>query len=508
MDPKILAGWLLVLGYAGTIVVLVVRGARRNRSVSDYAVGNIAFSPVAVGLALAASTTSAATFIINPGLVAYFGLSAVFGLCVVLPISMGVSLVILTKGFRKYGGEVKALTLSQWVGQRYGSRPYAIFFAVLSLLLVTFIVMILVGLTKVISASLALDEIAVLAVLVAFSFGYMMFGGANSMVYTNTIQALIMIVVAVILLGSGWEHLAEGLGGFVDRLRAIDPALAGLYNPESPLFRDGFEVVFCTVVVGIAIVCQPHIITKSLLLEEERQVNRYLAVGIAVQVLFFLVVVAGLYARLEFPDLQLDGRTIAPDGVISTYLVTEFPWFVGVVVFLGLISAGMSTLEGLIQSLSVILTNDLVKNVHGAATGRELSDRFLFVLNRGVIAVLAGLSFGLAWWQLVDPNLSVIIFAQLGVYAYFAAAFVPVLFGTFLDEVPVTAVATATVVALVVHYGLYTTGHLYFPYYMGVTVKNPGISTALGIVAATVVGGVMWLGLTLRRNGIAVRPYR
>jgi sodium/pantothenate symporter len=493
MSPSILASWLLVAGYAATIVVLVVRGARRNESVADYAVGSIAFSPVAVGLALAASTTSAATFIINPGLVAYFGLSAVFGLCVVLPVAMGISLVVLTKGFRKYGGAVKALTLSQWVGTRFGSRGFAVFFAVLSLLLVTFIVMILVGLTKVLAASLALDEVAVLAVLVAFSFGYMMFGGANSMVYTNTVQALIMIVVAVILLGSGAEHFADGVGGLVAELRAIDPHLAGFYNTASPLFRDGFEVVFCTIVVGVAIVCQPHIITKSLLLKEERAVNRYLAAGIAVQVLFFLVVIVGIYARLEFPDLQLGGAAILPDSVVSTYLVTEFSWWVGVVVFLGLISAGMSTLEGLIQSLSIILTNDLVKNVHAAATGRELPDRFLFLLNRGVIAALAVLSFALAWWQLVDPNLSVIIFAQLGVYAYFAAAFVPVLFGTFLDDVPLRAVAAASVVALAVHYGLYYTGHLWFPYYQGVAVKNPGIATALGVVAATVVGGVLYL---------------
>jgi sodium/pantothenate symporter len=500
MTPQVLASWILVLGYAGAIVALVAFGARRNRSVADYAVGTIAFSPIAVGLALAASTTSAATFIINPGLVAYFGLSGAFGLCVVLPISVGVSLVVLTKGFRKYGGAVKALTLSQWVGQRYRSRGFAVFFAVLSLLLVTFIVMILVGLTKVIAASLALDEIAVLAVVVAFSFGYMMFGGANSMVYTNTIQAVIMIVVAVILLGSGWEHFADGFSGFVERLRAVDPNLAGLFNPTSPFFRDGFEVIFCTAVVGIAIVCQPHIITKSLLLKEERAVNRYLVAGIAVQVLFFLVVATGLYARLEFPDLQLGGQTIAPDAVISTYLVTHFPWYVGVIVFLGLIAAGMSTLEGLIQSLSIIVTNDLVHNVHAAATGRALSDRFLFLLNRGVIAGLAVVSFGLAWWQLVAPNLSVILFAQLGVYAYFAAAFVPVLFGTFLDDVPLAAVASASVVALAVHFGLYYTGQHYFPYYMGVAVKNPGIATALGVVAATVTGGAVHLLAKARRR--------
>ncbi|MEM8994214.1 MAG: sodium:solute symporter [Acidobacteriota bacterium] len=375
MAPSLLASWLLIGVYVAAILFLVIRGARRNKSVADYAVGSIAFSPVAVGLALAASTTSAATFIINPGLVAYFGLSAVFGLCLVLPVAMSISLVVMTKGFRTYGASIRALTLSQWVGQRYKSPGFALFFAVLSLLLVTFIVMILVGLTKVVAASLALAEIPVLVAIVAFSFGYMMFGGANSMVYTNTIQAVIMSVVAVILLGSGLEHFSDGVGGFLDRLRAIDPSLVGLYNPESPLFRDAFEVIFCTVVVGVAIVCQPHIITKSLLLEREKDVNRYLATGVVVQTLFFWVVIMGLYARLEFPTLELDGAAIAPDAVTSTYLVTQFPWFVGVLVFLGLISAGMSTLEGLIQSLSLIITTDLVKNVHRASTGRDLSDR-------------------------------------------------------------------------------------------------------------------------------------
>ncbi|MDH3743501.1 MAG: sodium:solute symporter [Acidobacteriota bacterium] len=499
MEINIIASWLLVLAYMAAIIVLVVRGARRNKSVADYAVGNIAFSPIAVGLALAASTTSAATFIINPGLVAYFGLSAVFGLCVVLPISMFASLIVLTKGFRKYGESVKALTLSQWVGQRYESKGFAVFFAILSLLLVTFIVLILVGLTKVIAASLGLNETLVLAALVAFSFGYMMFGGANSMVYTNTIQGVIMLVVAVILLGSGYEHFAQGVGGFVERLRTVDPHLATLFNTASPLFRDGFEVIFCTIVVGMAIVCQPHIITKSLLLKKKRDVNRYLVAGIIVQMLFFLVVLVGLYARLEFPDLVHNGQAIAPDSVTSVYLVTQFPWFVGVLVFLGLISAGMSTLEGLIQSMSIIITNDLIHTIHDWVTGRSLTDHYLFILNRVVITGLAVVSFGLAYWQLVSPNLSVIIFAQLGVYAFFAAAFVPVLFGTFLHDTPRVAVVAAAVTAVVVHFALYYTGQNYFPYYVGVTVKNPGISTALGIVAATLVGGILHLAFRKRQ---------
>ncbi|MCP4733789.1 MAG: sodium:solute symporter, partial [Bosea sp.] len=58
----------------------------------------------------------------------------------------------------------------------------------------------------------------------------------------------------------------------------------------------------------------------------------------------------------------------------------------------------MSTLEGLIQSLSIIITSDLVRNVHHYATGRDLSDRYLFGLNRLVIVALAAVSLGLAYW--------------------------------------------------------------------------------------------------------------
>ncbi|MGB5513282.1 MAG: sodium:solute symporter, partial [Thermoanaerobaculia bacterium] len=275
--------------------------------------------------------------------------------------------------------------------------------------------------------------------------------------------------------------------------RSIDPNLASLYNTQSPLFRDGFEVIFCTIVVGIAIVCQPHIITKSLLLKKERDVNLYLVAGILVQMLFFLVVIVGLYARLDIPSLEYQGQTILPDSVTSTYLVTRFPWYIGVIVFLGLISAGMSTLEGLIQSMSIIITNDLINNLRRLFTGREYADRTLFILNQGVIAILAVISFALAYWQLVAPNLSVIIFAQLGVYAYFAAAFVPVLFGTFLRDTPRVAIVSAAITAIIVHFGLYYTGQYYFPYYMGVSVKNPAISTALGIVAATLVGTALYL---------------
>ncbi|HPF71713.1 MAG TPA: sodium:solute symporter, partial [Candidatus Krumholzibacteria bacterium] len=107
------AGWALVAVYAAVLLAFVVRGARRNRSLADYALGSVSFPPVAVGLALAASMTSAATFIINPGFIALYGISGVISYAVALPLAAMTSLVVLTKGFRRHGTSVKALSLAQ-----------------------------------------------------------------------------------------------------------------------------------------------------------------------------------------------------------------------------------------------------------------------------------------------------------------------------------------------------------------------------------------------------------
>jgi sodium/pantothenate symporter len=484
------ATWGLILVYAAITIFLVVRGARRIRSMNDYAVGNVIFSPAAVGLALAAAMTSAATFIINPGFIALYGVSAMLSFGIIFPAAALVSLVILTKRFRKHGTHVSAQTLAQWIGTRYASPAFRLFFAFLSLLLITFITLICVGLTKVLAPALNLEELTMLISIVVFVFGYMMFGGANSMVYTNAVQATIMLVVAFILLGSGYPHFSDGVRGFLAKLEAIDPALIATTNARSFLFRDYVEIVLAQIVVGVAVICQPHIITKSLLLKHDRDVNRYLLWGIAAQGIFFLVVFTGFYARLTFPDLIVNGVPLKMDGIIPAYVVREFPVYVGVLVVLGLLSAGISTLEGLIQSLSTTITADIIKPLFGTLLPEEDGRRtkIEFIINRLVIVAMAVVAILLSRDQLIHPKLSVGIFAQNGVYAYFAAAFVPIVFGMFVRNTSTTAAIAGAVTAVMVHFIMYY-GNVRIPFSLA-SGENPGVAAATAIVAAVLVAGI------------------
>ncbi|AZA76410.1 hypothetical protein EG347_02160 [Chryseobacterium sp. G0186] len=143
-----------------------------------------------------------------------------------------------------------------------------------------------VGITNVISKALHVDSLYVLLVITVFVFGYMMFGGANSLMYTNNMQVVFKLVVALIMLGSGLYVFKEGVVLFLSKLNAIDPNLTTWTNKESPLFRDFFEMVVCQIVVG-AVVCQPHIITKTLMLKSPAYVNKFLFSAIIFMSLFF-----------------------------------------------------------------------------------------------------------------------------------------------------------------------------------------------------------------------------
>jgi sodium/pantothenate symporter len=499
-SAQVTGAWILVILYITAILIMVFRSASKTKSIGDYALGSVLFSPVAVGLSLAASMTSAATFVINPGFIANYGFSGIISYGIVLPVASMVSLVFLTKSFRKHGQTVKALTLAQWIGDRYKSKNYAFFMGVLALLLLTFIVLIVVALTKVLAGALNVGELPVMIAIVVFVFGYMMFGGANAMVYTNTIQAVIMIIVAVILLTSGYEHFSNGIDSFVQKLAAIDKNLVSPTNPGSLLFRDYFEIIFAQLVVGIAIVVQPHIITKSLLLKRESDVNKYLITAVTIQTLFFSVVIAGLYARLTFPDLTLDGVRLPNDGIITAFVVKTFSngfvsVVVGLFVVLGLISAGMSTLEGLIQSVSTTITSDLLKPIFK----KRLADESKLVfINKMAIVFMAIVTIYFSYGQMLHPKLSVGIFAQNGVYAYFSAAFIPVIFGIYFKNVQARTAVIASVVAIIVHFFIYYGLPLavsqygwdlgFFTKFVQGTIRNPAIAASVAITSSVIAG--------------------
>lgn len=455
--------WALFLVYIVGTAYLGWRGYRKTRDdIGSFAIGDGDLSPLVVGLTLAASIASAATFVINPGFVYVHGLAAFMHLGVSVWLGIGTALVIMSGGFRRHGERTRAVTLPQWIGQRYGSTGLSVLFAAVNLLSVAFVVLIVGGLSIVMQEALGLSNTAALLLTIGFVFSYIFIGGTYAHAYTNTLQAAIMIGVTLVVLGSGLGLFSHGLGAFFDHVAGQDPNLVALVNPNSPLYGSVFSVYVAGFVIGFALACQPHILTKALYVRSDRAVRRYLTVALSVFGLFSLLLLVGLYARVaDIPaDAFVDPATGAfrQDLVMTVYITRTFGPFLNAVITVALIAAGMSTLDGILVSLSSIAANDLVRNLAGrrllGGRGEAEQSRIVHRASQVILILIGVLAFLLAW----HPPKLLGIFGQVGVYGIAAASTVPILFGILFRRAGRATAWAGGLTGLVVHFALYGLG--------------------------------------------------
>ena len=481
--------WSAIGLYVLVTAYLAYRGYKRTKSMESFAVGSGDISPIIIGLSLAAQLTSVATFVVNPGLVFTYGLSGLMGFGVAAGSGLIIGLILFSKVFRRMGKRSSALTVPQWIGSRYGSKPLATGFGVVSLSLVSYAVLIVVALAHLLSLLLGLPAWVMALGIIVFVFGYVLLGGVNTHAYTNAIQASIMLVVAFLLVGNALPAVWED-GGLFSRLAAIDPALTGVTNPSSLYFRNLFEVFACNFLVGFALVSQPHILSKSLYLKSESQVRRFLGVAMGTGLVFMMVMWVGLTARLEL------SAATAVDKVVPAYIVSHFGSGLQVLISIGVLCAGISTLEGILLALAATTSMDLYLNIFGSSLlknrSAEQKGRSALKVSRWSIVALGVITFFLSRWQIDNPTGgSVAIFAQYGVYLLITASFIPLTAGMFIRSAEKRAVTAGTITA-VAAYLLTAVLKLSF------MSNNPAFLATVGIITGAVVFGVLHFFLGTR----------
>jgi SSS family solute:Na+ symporter/sodium/pantothenate symporter len=492
--------WTLFLVYLAGTAWLGWRGYRKTTGFGSFAVGNRAMHPIVVGITLAASVSSAATFIINPGFVYVDGFSAFFHMAIGVGIGFVIMLTVLSFQFRRIGAETGALTIPDWIGKRYESRAFALFFSVLNLLSFAFVVLLVGGISIVMQSLLGLSNVAALTITLVFVTGYVFIGGTYAHVLTNMLQGSLMIGVTLLVLGTCLVIALAEPGGTIAELRAIDPGLVALVNRDGALFNDVFSIYVAGFVVGAAVVCQPHILTKALYVKDDRDVRRYLIVFAVVFGLFQLLGAVGFFAHLVVPDSALvdpASGAFRQDLVMTTFLKTVFPEWLFIVVSVVLLAAAMSTLDGLLVSMSTITANDLVLNVLGSNDGRSEDERMALALKTShIVLVVVAIA---AFLVNLNPPRLLGVFGQAGVYGLVAAAAPPLLLGVLFRRVPLALAWTGSVAAISIHFMLLLNGTDWFPD-VSLTFANPGVTAAI----ATLLTMPLLLVLTLVLNRAAV----
>ena len=499
--------WTLFIAYLAGTAWLGYRGFRKTSGFSSFALGDRAMNPVVVGITLAASVSSASTFIINPGFVYVDGWGAFFHMVIGVGVGFVTMLSLLSFQFRRIGADAGALTIPDWIGKRYESPGFALYFAILNLLSFAFVVLLVGGISIVMQSLLGVSNTVALTITLVFVTGYVFIGGTYAHVLTNMLQGSLMIIVTILVLGSCVWLTVQEPGSIIETLRAVDPNLVALVNSRGSLFNDVFSIYVASFVVGAIVVCQPHILTKALYVNDDKAVKRYLLVFALIFFLFQMLGLVGFFAHIAVPDEAfIDGASgqFRQDLVMTQYLATMFPPWVFTIVGVVLLAAAMSTLDGLLVSMSTITANDLVLNLveRRAHRGQQEQMAFALKVSHIVLVVIALAAFLV---NLQPPNL-LGIFGQTGVYGLTAAAAPPLLLGVLFRRVPLALVWTGSVVALVVHFALFFKGNELLPM-SSLTFGNPGVTVSIATltVMPLLLAGTFWINRGVRSPGESER---
>lgn len=435
---------------------------KRTKDIKGFSIGNKDMHPVLIGITLAASIASTATFVINHGFVYVHGLSAFLHYGVAGTLGVLTAFLVLSRGFLRLGESYNALTIPQWIFHRYQHRGFSLFFAFINLLSITFVVLILVGCSLLMTGLFPIEQKTALVVILLFVFSYVLMGGTYAHAYTNTLQGVMMLFIAVFLCAEGFSYFD---GDVISALRSVSDSYAMVSNPDSSLYYDLFSVFISGFIITFALMLQPHILTKVLYLKSEADIGIFITTTVVVGLSFSLILAVGFYARLA--GLEIDSQ----DTVMREYLLFQFSGsghseYLLTFIFLTLLAAGMSTLDGILVALSAMVVNDI-------AGPLLKSEKNALAWSRYTLVVIGIIGLILAW----DPPQLIGLFAQKGVYGLAAASLVPILFGVLLKTpLPVTIAATSAFM------GLGT--HLLCNLALGVT--NPAVSASYGIVLSLV----------------------
>ena len=484
MDTYIgLWGWAWVTVFLALFIGIGVWGMRKTSNDEDFAVARGAYGPVTLAFAFAATIASGATFMSLPGMAYSKGFASLW-YPATYPIAIYVGMILAIKLIKRAGDKFRSNSLPEFMGQRYNSNFLRIGFALVSMLLVYYIAAQIVAAATIFEVLLGLNYQHGILASVAVIALYITMGGSHADIMTDGIQGVMMVLIGLIIgviffLGVGFEGTGPSL--INDALVKQDPSLGwDNYFREGDVLFGSFWLISLIFIAHIPFAMNPHIGKLAFALNDPKQIRTFLLIAIPVGSILGFTVLGGLHARALFgPEF---GDVIRPDQAIPVLFTQLFPPFVAGLLGVGVLSAIMSTSDGLFISIAVIFSNDLYKKTFAPVIhknkSREQVEQIALNISRVAIVLVGVVACWLAW----NPPQFLAVLLWMGVGGILAGATGPLLIGSLWKGATKTG-AIASFLVGVISFGL---GIVYCFVLKEVPFKNPFAVAGTCIIIAAV----------------------
>jgi len=375
--------------------------SRKERTSEDYFLASRDIGWFFVGASLFVSNISTEHFIGLSGTGASSGLAVghfEWLACLIL--------LILGWVFVPFYLRSNVFTMPQFLERRF-SRQCAVYLAGISIIAYIF--------TKIsvqlYAASVVLERVAgwslwkTAVVLVIATGVYTIAGGLAAVIYTDTVQTLILITGAVALTVIGLDKV----GGFAHLRAMVPPSYFHMIKPASDAQFPWTGIFFGAPILGIWYWCTDQVIVQRVLSarDEGHAKAGTIFAGFLKILPVFMLVLPGIIAYALYPE-----QVTKPDFAYPTLVLNLLPVGLVGLVMAALLAAVMGAMSSVFNSASTLVTLDFYKKLRPNASEAQL-------VNFGRIATGAMVLLGLLWVPFIH-----LLSAQLYIYLQSVQAYI------------------------------------------------------------------------------------
>jgi solute:Na+ symporter, SSS family len=375
--------------------------SRKERTSEDYFLASRDIGWFFVGASLFVSNISTEHFIGLSGTGASSGLAVghfEWLACLIL--------LILGWVFVPFYLRSNVFTMPQFLERRF-SRQCAVYLAGISIIAYIF--------TKIsvqlYAASVVLERVAgwslwkTAVVLVIATGVYTIAGGLAAVIYTDTVQTLILITGAVALTLIGLDKV----GGFAHLRTMVPPSYFHMIKPATDPDFPWTGIFFGAPILGIWYWCTDQVIVQRVLSarDEGHAKAGTIFAGFLKILPVFMLVLPGIIAYALYPE-----QVTKPDFAYPTLVLNLLPVGLVGLVMAALLAAVMGAMSSVFNSASTLVTLDFYKKLRPEASEAQL-------VNFGRIATGGMVLLGLLWVPFIH-----LLSAQLYIYLQSVQAYI------------------------------------------------------------------------------------
>ena len=436
--------WAVVALYFAVVAAIAVWAVARERrggpeTADGYFLAGRNVGWFVVGASLFASNIGSEHLVGLAGSGASTGM--VFG-----QLELQASLILLLLGWLFVPFYVRAgvFTMPEFLERRYDARSrwYLSVVSILGYVLTKISVTIYAG-AVVFETLMGIDFWTGALVVVVVTGLYTVFGGLRAVIYTDLMQAVVLIVgsLSVTVLG------LNALGGWGEMTRIAGPEFFELWKPMSDPDFPWTGMAFGAPIIGVWYWCTDQFIVQRTLsargIDDARRGT--IMAGYLKQLPLFLFVVPGIVAYCLSQTGQLD--LASADAALPTLVQALLPVGLRGLVIAGLLAALMSSLSSVFNSCSTLITWDVYKVLRPEASERRL----VFV---GRLATVALTVLGVVWIPVMSTISGTLYGYIQSVQAYISPPIAAVfLLGIFWGRLNGTGALAALLVGFVLGMG-------------------------------------------------------